>query len=122
MLTGSVGYTFNTGRKPGVSVGYDYLSGMNSGDEDFKVFDTLFATNHKFYGFMDYFLNIPVNSSGQGLQDFMIKAKLPFADKWRLNAHFHNFRAAKGDEKNFGNELDLILNYAYNSVTCFNLV
>ncbi len=119
MLTGSVGYTFQSAKKPSLRVGYDYLSGMAADDDDYKVFDTLFATNHKFYGFMDYFINVPVNTNGQGLQDFMVKAKIPFAAKWNLNAHFHNFRAAKGDEKNFGNELDLILNYKYNSVASF---
>lgn len=119
LLSGSVGYTFKTQRKPSVRIGYDYLSGMESGDEDFKAFDTLFATNHKFYGFMDYFINIPVNASGRGLQDFMLKAKIPFGKNWNLNAHYHNFRAAKGAEKNFGNELDLVLNYAYNSVASF---
>lgn len=119
MLTGSAGYTFQTAGKPSLRVGYDYLSGMDADDDDYQVFHTLFATNHKFYGFMDYFISIPVNTNGQGLQDFMIKAKTPFATKWNLNAHFHNFRAAKGDERNFGNEVDLILNYQYNSVASF---
>jgi len=119
MLTGAVGYTFQSSRKPYVSVGLDYLSGMNAGDSDYKAFDTLFATNHKFYGYMDYFINVPVNANGQGLRDFMIKVKVPFAGKWNFNAHFHNFRSAKGDEKNLGNELDVILNYKYNSVASF---
>lgn len=119
MLTGAVGYTFQSSRKPYVSVGLDYLSGMNAGDSDYKAFDTLFATNHKFYGYMDYFINVPVNANGQGLRDFMIKVKVPFAGKWNFNAHFHNFRTPKGDEKNLGNELDLILNYKYNSAASF---
>lgn len=119
MLTGSVGYTFPSVRKYVVRVGYDFLSGMDAADEDYKVFDTLFATNHKFYGFMDYFINIPVNTAGQGLQDFMVKGRIPLSDVWQLDAHFHNFRAAKGEEKNFGTELDLVLNYAYNSAVSF---
>lgn len=119
MLTGSVGYTFPSARKYAVRIGYDFLSGMDAGDTDYKVFDTLFATNHKFYGFMDYFINIPVNTAGQGLQDFMIKGRIPLSDVWQLDAHFHNFRAAKGEEKNFGAELDLVLNYAYNSAVSF---
>lgn len=119
MLTGSVGYTFQTAHKPSVRVGYDFLSGMDAGDDDYKAFDTLFATNHKFYGFMDYFINVPLNTSGQGLHDFMIKAKVPFANKWNFNAHIHNFRTAKGEEKNLGNELDLVLNYKYNTGVSF---
>ena len=119
MLTGSIGYAFQDKGKPSLSIGYDYLSGMDAGDTDYKAFDTIFATNHKFYGFMDYFVNVPVNTGGQGLRDFMIKAKVPFASKWNLNGHFHNFRAAQGREKDFGNELDLTLNYKYNSAATF---
>ncbi|RMF58421.1 MAG: hypothetical protein D6743_17695, partial [Calditrichaeota bacterium] len=122
MLTGSVGYTFQTGRKPAVRLGYDFLSGMDAGDTDYKAFATPFPTNHKFYGLMDYFINIPLNTGGQGLQDFMVKAKVPVADKWVLNAHYHNFRAAKGPEKDFGNELDLLLKYKYNRVASFEFV
>ena len=119
MLTGSVAYSFQGKGKPSLSIGYDYLSGTDAGDNDYKTFDTLFATNHKFYGFMDYFVNVPVNTGGRGLQDFMIKARVPFAGKWNLNGHFHNFRAAKGSEKDFGNELDLTLNYKYNAAVTF---
>ncbi len=48
----------------------DYLSGDDDLDDDeIKVFDTLFATNHKFYGYVDFFLNIPEDTAGRGLQD-----------------------------------------------------
>jgi len=119
MLTGSIGYTFQTAKKPSVRVGIDYFSGMSATDEDYKVFNNLFGTNHKFYGFMDYFISIPANTNNRGLQDIMVKTRVPFTSKWNFNAHYHNFRAAKGDDNNFGNELDLILNYKYNSITSF---
>ncbi|MCG8605289.1 alginate export family protein, partial [bacterium] len=121
MLTGSLNYTFPSTRRPSLLIGYDYLSGMDESDSDYKVFDTLFATNHKYYGFMDYFVNIPVHTNGQGLQDFMFKARIPLSSKWNFDAHFHNFRAAKGSVKDFGNEFDLILNYQYNSAASFVL-
>ena len=38
-----------------------------------KVFDTLFTTNHKFYGLADLFLNIPLQTDGRGLQDLAVK-------------------------------------------------
>lgn len=119
MLTGAVGYTFQTAKKPRVSVGVDYLSGSETGDNDYKTFSTLFATNHKFYGYMDYFINVPLNAGGLGLQDIMVKVYYPFSNNLKFNAHFHNFQTAKGDEKNLGNELDLVLNYKYNSVASF---
>ncbi len=119
MLTGAVGYTFATAKKPRISVGIDYLSGSEVGDSDYKTFDTMFATNHKFYGYMDYFINVPLNVGGFGLQDIMVKAYYPFSKNLKFNAHFHNFQTAKGDEKNLGNELDLVLNYKYNSAASF---
>ncbi len=122
MITGSVGYTFATGRRPSIRLGYDYLSGMDADDEDYKVFDTLFATNHKFYGFMDFFTSIPAQTDGQGLQDFMLKFGLPLGKGMNFKADFHNFRAARGAEKDFGNELDLVWNYKYNQATAFQFV
>lgn len=54
---------------------YDHLSGDDDpSDGTVRVFDTLFATNHKFYGLADYFLNIPVQTVGRGLQDLALKA------------------------------------------------
>lgn len=122
MLTGSVGYTFPIGRRPALRVGMDFLSGMDANDTDYKVFDTLFATNHKFYGFMDYFVNIPKNTNGQGLRDLMVKGTLPLANRLKALAHFHNFRAPKGAVKDFGNELDLVLRYKYNRAASFEFV
>ena len=52
MLTGSIEYTIDAEYKPRIAAGYEYLSGQDAGDEDYKVFDTLFATNHKFYGLL----------------------------------------------------------------------
>jgi len=119
MLTGALGYTFQTAKAPSVSIGIDYLSGSEAGDEDYNTFDTIFATNHKFYGYMDYFINIPDNTNDAGLVDIMAKVNYPLSNSLKFNAHFHNFQTAKGDEKNLGNELDLILDYQYNKVASF---
>jgi len=62
---------------PVLSAGVDYLSGDDGEDETkYKVFNTLYATNHKFYGFMDYFLNLPVHTYGKGLMDMHGKLNL----------------------------------------------
>jgi hypothetical protein len=121
MVTGSVGYTFQTPGKPSILIGLDYLSGTDPKDTsgDYKAFDTLFGTNHKFYGFMDYFINIPVHTRGLGLRDLMVKGKLSINAKLSLNAHLHNFATVQGGEKALGNELDFILNYKCNKVTSF---
>jgi len=49
----------------------------------------------------------------------MVNGRMPLSDVWQLDAHCHICRAAKGEEKNVGTELDLGLNYAYNSAVSF---
>jgi hypothetical protein len=46
-----------------LSAGYDHVSGDDPDTADNEAFNTLFATNHKYYGFMDYFLNIPSHAA-----------------------------------------------------------
>ena len=123
MLTGSVGYTLDMEQKPRVAVGYDYLSGQEAGDEDYKVFDTLFATNHKFYGFMDYFINIPVHTGGAGLQDLMAKFQITPHKKLTLKADVHQFMSAKdvNNENTYGQEVDVTAIYRYAKTLNFTL-
>jgi hypothetical protein len=116
MLTGSLSHTFDTSRKPTVGAGIDYLSGMEPGDDKYMVFNTLYATNHQFYGLMDYFLDISAQTNGLGLQDIMLKGGISLTGNLRGDLHIHNFRTAKGSEKNLGNEVDLVLNYRHSSV------
>ena len=123
MLTGSLGYTLDISQKPRIAVGYDYLSGRGAEDEDYKVFDTLFATNHKFYGFMDYFLNIPLHTDGAGLIDLMAKFQLSPHKTLTLKADLHQFMSAKKvkSENNYGQEVDLTAIYRYYKALGFTL-
>ncbi len=117
---------FMFGARVGRSVGkgsltlwYDYLSGDDdAADGETKVFDTLFATNHKFYGFADLFLNIPVATGGLGLQDAAVKASVqPHADVTAsLDVHGF-FTAQQGglSTRHLGEELDLTLRYRYSA-------
>ncbi len=101
----------------GLTLWYDYLSGDDDlADDKTKVFDTLFATNHKYYGYADLFLNIPVHTGGLGLQDLALKATLPLSDQVSLGVHGHSFRTAqKGAlaSSHLGEEVDLTLTYKY---------
>ena len=110
MFGGRVGRPF--GRLK-LDLWYDYLSGdSDPKDGKTKVFDTLFATNHKFYGFADRFLNIPVHTKGLGLQDFALKGAVPLGTRTSLAVHGHSFfTAAKGDH--LCEEVDLTLTYQY---------
>ena len=116
MIGGRVGTKLNDG-KASLALWYDYLSGDDDpGDDQIKVFDTLFATNHKFYGLADYFLNIPVHTAGRGLQDIALKGSLMVADAVTFRMEAHSFRAAQSEglrTGHFGEEFDLNAAYRY---------
>jgi len=107
---GGMMYAFNGGIKVAgisVSAGIDFVSGDDSTTTDVnESFNTLYATNHKYYGYMDYFLNLPVHTSGLGLQDIHVKVSgIKFAGHV-VNAAYHMFSADQSSES-FGNELDI---------------
>lgn len=114
------------GRKVGdvdLVLWYDYLSGDDDAtDGKVKVFDTLFATNHKFYGFADYFLNIPVHTAGLGLQDIALKAKKSLTSGLTLGLDLHSFHLAQDagvSSTHLGEEVDLTLGWNYRGVARF---
>lgn len=95
----------------------DWLSGDdNESDGRTRVFDTLFATNHKFYGFADVFLNIPVHTGGRGLVDAAVKGSHRFADRGSVGLDVHAFRAAESQglsTASLGQELDLTVSWQH---------
>ena len=112
LLAAMVGYKF----LPSLSatMGIDYLSGNNSPDssDKDKVFTPFSGTNHKFYGFMDYYY---VNNTPQipqvGLFNPYISATLKTSEKGNLYAAGHYFRSAgkiDGKTRNLGVEADLV--------------
>ncbi len=81
-----------------------------------RSFETLFATNHKFYGFADLFLNIPRDTRGRGLRDLALKWSLDGPAGIRIGADFHAFRAAEGlATARLAEEVDITLSYEINS-------
>ncbi|MEN8193621.1 MAG: alginate export family protein [Bacteroidota bacterium] len=127
MLALNLNYTLNISLKPSIGAGVDYLSGDDGSDATkYKVFNTLYATNHKYYGFMDYFLNIPKHTFGLGLMDIHGKASMTPFKKFKLALAYHIFNAnadytlASGSTStSFGSELDLTLTYAYSKLVKF---
>jgi hypothetical protein len=94
---------------------YDYLSGDDDQtDDEIGVFNTLFATNHAFYGFYDLFLNIPAHTGGLGLKNAALKFAFALGPATSLRVDLHNFQSAeRGDlsTQSLANELDLTLNH-----------
>ncbi len=120
-------YTFNTKNKPALGGGIAYLSGDDGKDvTKYKVFNTLYATNHKFYGYMDYFINIPKNTFGLGLLDIHGKASVVPFQKAVFSAAYHLFNSNEdytllngGTSNSFGSEVDLTLSFKYSKEVKF---
>jgi hypothetical protein len=126
MLALNANYSFDEPIKPTLGVGIDYLSGDDGTDDKFNVFNTLYATNHKYYGFMDFFIDIPNHTLGLGLVDLHVKADISPTSKIKTSVAFHLFNSdaefTLTDGKkttNFGSEIDLTLFYNYNSAVNF---
>lgn len=105
----------------GLTAGIDYLSGNASDDTSGKdkVFNPFSGTNHKFYGFMDYYyVGAPGSNAAPsaGLLNPYLTANVRTGEKSNLSATFHYFApAAKfevGGKKHssYGSEIDLVYN------------
>ncbi|UCD37739.1 MAG: alginate export family protein [Fidelibacterota bacterium] len=105
--------------QPMLSAGIDYLSGDDDiMDNTSKVFYTMYATNHKYYGYMDYFITIAPSTLHLGLTDIHGKVSLQPLEHTKLHLAYHIFRASQSygtGDKDFLQELDLTLNYSYTS-------
>jgi len=114
--------SFGSGRL-GVAVGkgtiaaqVDYLSGDDDpASGDIKSFSTLYATNHKFYGIMDYFLAPRLQLDGAGLVDAVLRGSLDTGANTQLRLDLHRFNTAqkRGGETALGTELDLVGNWKF---------
>jgi len=103
--------TFDIPTKPFLEAYGAFLSGDDNPDDlTRRTFETVYATNHKFYGEMDFFLDIARDTQERGLRDIggMVGAS-PF-EGFKLHAAYHLFQAmaerADGLET-FGHELDV---------------
>lgn len=118
MFGARLGATFVNG-KAGLTLWYDYLSGDDgSTDDKLESFSTLYATNHKFYGLADLFLNIPVHTGGGGLQDVALKAFVAPTANARIAVDAHNFSLVEQgtrSSKDLGNEIDVTATYRYSA-------
>ncbi len=77
-----------------VGGGIDLVSGDDDPtDLSVGTFDTLYATNHKFYGHFDRYLNLPVHTGGQGLVDGLVRIKVAPKGKVVIKNDIHIFGA-----------------------------
>ncbi len=111
--------TFKTSVTP-ITIGGEYLTGTSADDaanNEFKSFAPLYGTNHKFYGYMDYFY-VGNGHANKGLVDLNLKTNFKFGEKTNLVANVHYFMspvdiadpndAAQTISSSLGTEIDLI--------------
>ncbi len=95
-----------------IGAGYTRLSGDdNPADGTNHTFNTLFATNHKLYGLMDYF---PRLSGSNGLQDVSLSVTSAIGRSLRVQVDGHHFAVAESAPEassSFGQEVDLVLSF-----------
>lgn len=120
-------YNFDLSSKPFIGAGLDYYSGDdNLTDTQYKVFNTVYGTGHKYLGYMDYFTNIPNDTYSLGIADFIFKGGLNLITDLKASVLFHILNANAGYKlksgsttKQFGNEIDFTVNYTYNKYVTF---
>ncbi len=116
-----------SGRVPTLTLGADWLSGDDDpADGTYRAFNTLYATNHKWYGFMDLFLDPAANTRDRGLVDAVLGASLPVSPIATLRADVHGFWTAAdgpgpGGERWLGWELDLTMPVRVNATSGLEL-
>lgn len=70
---------------------YDHLSGDDHRyDDRFAAFNPLYGTFHRFYGWADYFISIPGDTRGLGLQDLALKLTVdaPRSSSAQIDLHY----------------------------------
>jgi len=108
MFGARVGKTFkNLSWSPTVTLWYDHLTGNDDDDAnggDWGTFDVMYDTGHKFYGFMDVFLNRTGRNTGYyGLEDYALKTKFTPRAGWTAKADLHHFRTETDIDGSDGN-------------------
>ncbi|HUH12112.1 MAG TPA: alginate export family protein [Longimicrobiales bacterium] len=101
------------GRLRSVGAGLDWLSGdADPTDDEYGAFNTLYATNHKFYGYLDLFTDPAAQTGDRGLVDAVASAQAQLTERVGLAVDLHGFwftRTRAAEERMIGWELDLTL-------------
>lgn len=119
-------YTFSHRMKPSIGIQFDYASGDNNLlDNDYKAYTSLYPTGHKFFGYMDYFINLNNDTYNLGISDIILKCGIAPVKDFNVSLNYHIFYSVEeyvysGSTSNeFGSEVDLTLKYKYNEYVDF---
>jgi len=93
------------GGNPSLTLWFDRLS---SATTDAPAFNTLFATNHKYYGTADLAVfELGGPSDGSGLHDLALKIGVNPTESWRVQLDGHHFTTSDSEMRALGQELDI---------------
>lgn len=114
LLGGRVAYAFGAGALASVGGGADYLSGDETPlDDEYGAFNVLYHTGHKWYGFLDLWLDPAARTGDRGLVDVMGNVTVRLRDDVPLALDVHRFSTAEqraGDgSSDLGWEVDATL-------------
>lgn len=123
MITGAVGYATGSSLLSSFAIGVDYLSGTPADSKVVKTFDPEFYTGHKFHGFMDYFVTVPLTTQDRGLRDAYVRLVSAPTPSSTLSLWVHDFAAAEspGGKSTMGQEIDIVGVWRYNKHAVFEM-
>jgi hypothetical protein len=85
------------------------LSGDNSATNGgYGAFNTMYATNHPFYGLMDLFLDPAARTNDRGLIDALATTAIALPPRTTLKVELHHFAPQVGTRAEIGWEADVI--------------
>jgi len=102
-------------------IGLGFVSGNRSLPEDLNTdhsFYELYRAKHLFFGFMDYFTNVPLQNKQGGLVDYFYYVDLKISQRLSIKQITHYFMLAQTNpltpkKRHLGTENDLILSYRF---------
>jgi hypothetical protein len=97
MFGGRVAYALPASPLRSLGVGLDYLSGDPDGPgtgSEYEAFNVLYHTGHKWYGYLDLFLDPAARTGDRGLVDWLASATVQLADNAPSRVDVHHFSMA----------------------------
>lgn len=110
------GWNFAAGVAKSIGAGIDMYSGRKISSTSLTTFDPRFGAGHKNLGFMDYFINIPLQTSDRGIVDMFGRAEFTPIDGVNVQCTVHAFQLANSytlavPSNNLGTEFDCIVRW-----------
>ena len=100
-----------------INAGYEMISGTDPAEtKKVNTFTFLLANAHQYFGLMDYFLDVQLGTAGLGVNDIFIGGTYKFIPNkllGTLTAHQFNSNKTLLSMNNFGQEIDLVLDYEF---------